>query len=65
MKTITAIICITILQVAALAMGHDAQLTTAAIAAISALGAYQVGSRRARAAAAAKPPPEPPFHENC
>ena len=56
MKTITAIICITIIQVAALAMGHDAQLTTAAIAAISALGAYQVGSRRARR----PPPPTPP-----
>ncbi|MBA7532678.1 hypothetical protein ES705_24908 [subsurface metagenome] len=65
MKTITAIICITIIATAAIATGYDGQIITGSISTLAALGAYAFGARRARATPPPKPPPDPPFRENC
>ncbi len=56
MKTITAIICITIIAVAAIATGYNGQVITGSISTLAALGGYAFGARRARAT----PPPTPP-----
>ncbi len=52
MKTITALITILIRALARAATRYNDQLLTRYVSCISALGAYQVGSRRAK-----RPPP--------
>jgi len=45
MKTITAIICVTLITITALIMGYNGVLFAVAISAVTGLGGYTLGRR--------------------